>query len=76
MIGCLRTRVRKQPIVALYFESEDELKFYNLAAWFGDHTDDFYFKGTKCLKEKGAECCEVGGSILKNNMKTIFQSAS
>ena len=26
MIGCLRTRVRKQPIVALYFESELVLK--------------------------------------------------
>ena len=36
MIGCLRTRVRKQPIIALYFESENELKFYNLEAraWF------------------------------------------
>ena len=32
MIGCLRTRVRKQPIVALYFESELVLKFYNLEA--------------------------------------------
>ena len=30
MIGCLRTRVRKQPIMALYFESELVLKFYNL----------------------------------------------
>ena len=29
MIGCLQTRVRKQPIIALYFESENELKFYN-----------------------------------------------
>ena len=28
MIGCLRTLVRKQPIIALYFESETELKFY------------------------------------------------
>ena len=27
MIGCLRTRVRKQPIIALYYESENELKF-------------------------------------------------
>ena len=26
------TRVRKQPIIALYFESENELKFYNLEA--------------------------------------------
>ena len=32
MIGCLRTRVGKQPIIALYFESENELKFYNLEA--------------------------------------------
>ena len=29
MIGCLRTRVRKQPIVGLYFEFENELKFNN-----------------------------------------------
>ena len=33
MIGCMRTHVRKQPIVALYFESENEVKFYNLEAW-------------------------------------------
>ena len=32
MIGCLRTRVRKQPIIALYFESETVFKFYNLEA--------------------------------------------
>ena len=32
MIDCLRTRVRKQPIVVLYFEFENELKFYNLKA--------------------------------------------
>ena len=32
MIGCLRTRVRMQPIIALYFESETVLKFYNLEA--------------------------------------------
>ena len=31
MIGCLRTRVHKQPIIALYFE------FYNLEAWL--HSD-------------------------------------
>ena len=34
MIGCLQTRVRKQPIIVLYFESENELKFYNLKAWY------------------------------------------
>ena len=32
MIGCLRTHVRKQPIIALHFESEIVLKFYNLRA--------------------------------------------
>ena len=32
MISCLRTRVRKQPIIALYFESETVLQFYNLEA--------------------------------------------
>ena len=32
MIGCLRTRVHKQPIIALYFEFEIVLKFYNLKA--------------------------------------------
>ena len=34
MIGCLRTRDRIQPIVALYFEFETVLKFYNLKALF------------------------------------------
>ena len=32
MIGCLPTRVHKQPIIALYFECETGLKFYNLGA--------------------------------------------
>ena len=32
MIGCLQTRVRKQTIIALYFEFEIDLKFYNLEA--------------------------------------------
>ena len=32
MFGCFRTRVRKQPIIALYFEFKNELKLYNLEA--------------------------------------------
>ena len=32
MIGCLWTLVRKQPIIALYYESETVLQFYNLEA--------------------------------------------
>ena len=33
MVSCLQTRVRKQPIVALYFEFENEVYVYNLEAW-------------------------------------------
>ena len=40
MIGCLRTRVRKQPIIALYFESENELKIYNFEA--RNHTKSIF----------------------------------
>ena len=32
MIGCLWTRVRKQPIIVLYFEFVTVLKFNNLEA--------------------------------------------
>ena len=41
MIGCLRTCVRKRPIVGLYFESETVLKFYNLETWSQGYS--FYF---------------------------------
>ena len=44
MIGCLRTRVRKQPIIALYFESENELKLYNLEA-----RDDIFLHRRSCM---------------------------
>ena len=30
MIGCLRTHVHKQPIIALYLEFENDLKFKTL----------------------------------------------
>ena len=32
MFGCLRIRVRKQPTIAVFSESETVLKFYNLEA--------------------------------------------
>ena len=32
-IGCLQTCVREQPIIALYFELENQLEFYYLEAW-------------------------------------------
>ena len=45
MIGCLRTRVRKQPIILLYSEFEAVLKFYNLEAWI-HLTSDFHIVQT------------------------------
>ena len=33
MIGCLQTRVHKQPIIVLYFNFETALKFYKLGTW-------------------------------------------
>ena len=48
MIGCLRIRVRKQPIIALYFESETVLKFLNLEACIQRVTEGkFHFE--KCV---------------------------
>ena len=46
MIGCLRTRVCKQPIIVLYFESETLLKLYNLEARLSENLNllgDFCF---------------------------------
>ena len=30
----------------------------------GDQTDDFYFKGIDCLKEKWLKCIEVKGDYV------------
>ena len=37
MNGCLRTRVRKQPLIALCFKFETVLKFFNLEALCAGH---------------------------------------
>ena len=56
MIGCLRTHVRKQPIFGLYFEPENELKFYNLetkSTGMGvTSICDAYLGGASLLSEK------------------------
>ena len=49
MIRCLRTRVRKQPIIALYFESKNELEFYNLEALSMRFVDRMYKTHTNML---------------------------
>ena len=57
MICYLRTHVCKQPIIALYFELETVLKFYNLDASpletfidFGVYPGDFLFYVTQTTK--------------------------
>ena len=57
------------------FRDDDELKAAT-EAWFEDQTDDFYFKGKDCLKEKWANELKLRVIILKNNVETIFQSVS
>ena len=42
--------------VAAFTVSE---KSSNTGAGFGDQTDNFYFNGNDCLKEKKAKCIEV-----------------
>ena len=55
MIGCLRTRVRNQPIIALYFESENVLKLYNLEARFlyhGNTMDELFIRIQPSLNDR------------------------
>ena len=49
MIGYLRTSVRKQPIIALYFEFENELKFITIEARSRISTDRELFYSSICL---------------------------
>ena len=46
--------VRKQPIVALYFESKTVLKFYNLEAW---ALDTEYTAKRSCMQIKSGSHC-------------------
>ena len=34
-------------------------------AWFGDQTDNFYFKGINCLRKNWAKCIEVKGDYFE-----------
>ena len=61
MIGYLRTRVRKQPIIALYFVSENELKLYNLETWYQNVTDFIPVFLT----------CEINTHVVKFHMAII-----
>ena len=59
MIGCLGTRVRKQPIIALYFEYENELKFFNL--------------DTRCLFVCTNHCClALDGRFQQHQKFRVF----
>ena len=45
-------------------QDDDELDAAT-EGWFGDQTEDFYFKGIDCLKEKWTKCIEVKGEYIE-----------
>ena len=65
MIGCLRTCVLKQPIIALYFEFETVLKFYNLEAW----SNLFSFVKRSFAEESN----QILGSLLNSLISLILE---
>ena len=77
MIGCLLARVRKQPIIALYFEFENELKFYNLEArvtnsLYSDQARHFVEPdlGPNCLQMLSVD--DTGRQRVKKTLKRTF----
>ena len=73
MIGCLRTRVRKQPIIALYFEFENELKLYNLEAMCLTIITNGVFNGEQEIENTG-ECLLIS-SLPHKALRTIIDIA-
>ena len=69
MIGCLRTHVRKQPIIVFYFEFETVLTFYNLGTWLPDHVY-MYMR----MREKYKLNCPLLGILL--SQKNTFNYLS
>ena len=69
MIGCLQTRVRKQPIIGHYFESANELKFYNLEA------SSFYSSTKYCTTKQGPaqNLHKTIGATINNDLTTTEQ---
>ena len=59
MIGCLRTRVRKQPIVTLYFEFEtSSLQCYSVLS-------DILVKNELCIPlERGSNVLSTGEGFI------------
>ena len=74
MIGCLWTHVRKQPIIALYFESENELKFYNLEARSGPFSLSFssFSLPVSGMSPDMTELLLTGTLSLKLNQSNIY----
>ena len=55
MIGCLRTRVRKQPTITLYFELENKLNLITLRPGIHIWGPVFIDGAYKCMVCKGIE---------------------
>ena len=84
MIGCLRTLARKQPIIALYFESETVLKIYNLKASLSHQQTDFglhlvrgvSLKMTLQIRSKSQKSFYIIKRPLSYNSRNIFMISS
>ena len=70
MIGCLRTRVRKQPIIALYFEPKNELKVYNLKAW--STVNVLKFQTVSCLPQNPRQAGQTQIRLLLKQSDKIL----
>ena len=57
------------------FKDDDELKAAT-KAWFENQADIFFSNSIGCFKEKCTKCIELKGVILKDNVKSNFQSVS
>ena len=68
MIGCLQTRAFKQPIIVIYFEFENELKFYSLKPW------SQYLESRTQYCESGKSCHSPTRAVVtrKHNAWTML----
>ena len=81
MIGYLWARVRKQPIIELYYDSENELKFYNLeASWTSKQllycfpwriSNEVWQIDLLLLLNKPHRCCKIALGVIHKKVHGV-----